>query len=680
MHRFAHALALFRLAASGQDVTFLPACAGDTCVKKPPRAADAPTKSISETGGWGFSYGPLPTRKSGRFPNDDMMTEAMQGQWGLGGRDDIAIMAQMGARMVRLYGSDPRFDGTKFLNHSNSWGLKIVAGMSDYPYEHGPGSCWTSNLDCYEAIRESYNFTLDSKGFLAQGKYHPALDTLVLTNEPDLKFMATGGKNYMRAVLSAFDGVLAAETEKGLDVTSPENIKFTAAFSYSVCPRCKHLLELRSMGCCVVCTTGGTEGTPCASLGAVGKAQEAGGMRCPAVRKPNFADDCPGLPMIMDLHFAMEDPSSVGYTFRTQGWKQAFDNRWIHSFNGFVGANALNKQFIQKYMQLPFNKGKPAEQMIKVFMGEYGDPHLAKDPAKLQADLERARALVEDKTNPFVAFNFFEYEVAFWKPCPDPAGWDHWEAIAWDDPIHAPNPPKDCSERLFGTFSVGDIPVSNTGGIDYDSRNVYTVDCVKPIFRGKPQAVAAAYGGSAPDTQVCQAGWQAKPTQYCVASRGDIDPLGAGLGWACDELGRMGHDCTEGRPSACSEDVYTQSDWAFSMYFELMKEKGSAESICNFGGVGIVTALPGRLDCMAVKTAVSTTESMPTTTGAVPPNPDRPPPQSGSLLGNWVWWALAAAALLLGIVLCVRARQQPTAARTVRQDSTASTEFEMARA
>ena len=78
--------------------------------------------------------------------------------------------------------------------------------------------------------------------------------------------------------------------------------------------------------------------------------------------------------------------------------------------------------------------------------------------------------------------------------------------------------------RLFGTFSVGDIPdswlwtkdlglslrfrvsglgfvkvpgrqanlsvvaqVSNTGGIDYDSRNVYTVDCVKPIFRGKPQ-------------------------------------------------------------------------------------------------------------------------------------------------------------------------------------------------
>ena len=44
-------------------------------------------------------YGPLPTRKVGRFPNDDMMTEAMQGQWG-DGRDDLAIMAEMGATMA----------------------------------------------------------------------------------------------------------------------------------------------------------------------------------------------------------------------------------------------------------------------------------------------------------------------------------------------------------------------------------------------------------------------------------------------------------------------------------------------------------------------------------------------------------------------------------------------------
>ena len=43
----------------------VPGCQGDES-----RAADAPTKHISETGGWGFSYGPLPTREQGRLDLD----------------------------------------------------------------------------------------------------------------------------------------------------------------------------------------------------------------------------------------------------------------------------------------------------------------------------------------------------------------------------------------------------------------------------------------------------------------------------------------------------------------------------------------------------------------------------------------------------------------------------------
>ncbi|CAE7018374.1 TDP1, partial [Symbiodinium sp. KB8] len=84
----------------------------------------------------------------------------------------------MGAKMLRLYGNDPRFDGKKFLDYANRWGLKVVAGISDYPYEHGPGKCWKNDLNCYEAIRESYSATLENKSFVAHGKYHPALDTL----------------------------------------------------------------------------------------------------------------------------------------------------------------------------------------------------------------------------------------------------------------------------------------------------------------------------------------------------------------------------------------------------------------------------------------------------------------------------------------------------------------------
>ena len=60
----------------------------------------------------------------------------------MSGAKDIAIIARMGAKMLRLYGNDPRFDGKKFLDYANRWGLKVVAGISDYPYEHGPGKCW----------------------------------------------------------------------------------------------------------------------------------------------------------------------------------------------------------------------------------------------------------------------------------------------------------------------------------------------------------------------------------------------------------------------------------------------------------------------------------------------------------------------------------------------------------
>jgi len=576
----------------------------------------------------------------------------------------------MGAKMVRLYGNDPRFDGKKFLDYANRWGLKVVAGISDYPYEHGPGKCWKNDLNCYEAIRESYSATLENKSFVAHGKYHPALDTLVLTNEPDLKFFGVPGRNYMKAVLSAFDGVLAAEKAKGLDVTSPDNIKFTAAFSYQVCPKCNHILELRSLGCCIDCAN------TCGTLGQVGKTQEDGGMRCPRVRKPFHADDCPGLPMIVDLHKAMEDPSSVGYSFQTEGWEQAFANRWIHSFNGFVGADALDQQFIQKYSKLPFNTNKPVDKMIKVFMGEYGDPNLARNPDLLKVDLEKARKLVEDKTNAFVGFNFFQYQVAYWKPCEDSAGWDRWEGEAWDNPMGKPVP-RGCNERLYGTFSLGDIQVSKTGGINYDSHNVYPIQCVKPIFRGKPEAIAAAYGGSAPNTAICEAGWEATPKQYCVASRGDIDPLGAGLGWVCDHLGQMGHDCTEGLPAACADDIYTKSDWAFSMYFELKKGEADAASICDFNGAGVVTALPGRLDCMAVKTLASTTSTAaaPTTTA----DPGRPKNSSG--LADKLWWFLAAAALVLGIIIFVRSRtgepNDSRSSRTVQRASDTHQEFEM---
>ncbi|CAE7678355.1 unnamed protein product [Symbiodinium sp. CCMP2456] len=112
------------------------------------------------------------------------------------------------------------------------------------------------------------------------------------------------------------------------------------------------------------------------------------------------------------------------------------------------------------------------------------------------------------------------------------------------------------------------------------------------------------------------------------------------------------------------------------MYFELKKGEADAASICDFDGAGVVTALPGRLDCMAVKISAGTTSS----TTAAAPDPGQPKDgKGGSVLADKLWWFLAAAALILGIILFVCSRTgQPNdsrSSRTVERDT--QQEFEM---
>ena len=88
--------------------------------------------------------------------------------------------------------------------------------------------------------------------------------------------------------------------------------------------------------------------------------------------------------------------------------------------------------------------------------------------------MKKAIALVKDKTNPFVGFNFFQYMIAYWKPCGDSDGFDKWLVKAWDNPKGTDFPTSiHCEERLFGTFQHGTIKLGKSGGIDYNSNNIY---------------------------------------------------------------------------------------------------------------------------------------------------------------------------------------------------------------
>lgn len=634
------------LGASAQGPELEPLCGdpADCGAKRPPRSASQPAKPLVETGGWGFSYGPIPLRHPGNFPNDDLMASWMQGQWSWQGRNDLGVMAGMGANTVRLYGNDPRESADDFFGQANGWGLKVIVGISDWPYIQAPDKCVGGENDCYESLQDHYGLLLKSGGVLDPSvgpRYHPALDTLIVINEPDLKIRYGGNvdKNYMKVVLSAFDGILAAEAAAGLDYTDKDSIKLTATWSYAVCSGCPDIRRLKDIGCCIPCT-----GDECTALGDAGKLPSEGGMRCTDPRKPNHEDDCPGLPMVVDLHAAVQRPESVGYTSRTPRWKEAFTNRWVHSLNAFVGAKVFDQQFLSKYSRL--TEVLEVETMPPVFLGEFGDPHQAKDSSALREDLRQMVELVKSPDNKLFAFNFFEFQAAYWKPCSkeEEEAWEQWYTLHWGEPQNAPPLPSGCAERNFGVFALGDITVGKTGKVGLEGNEAFSIPCIKPIFNGKPQAIAQAFGGSAPNTSICERGWEGRPAEHCVASRGaDLSALGKAVHWVCSELSQKGIDCQRGKPAACRDSEYSEADWFFSLFYEVSKAPGGDSGhLCDFGGAGVLTALPPQPECVQVRGAPTPGPS-PSPAPTTPPAPPRRTPHTYEVL------------FVVGAVLCVAA-------------------------
>merc|ERR1712232_118380 len=148
------------------------------------------------------------------------------------------------------------------------------------------------------------------------------------------------------------------------------------------------------------------------------------------------------------------------------------------------------------------------------------------------------------------------------------------------------------------------------------------VECLKPIFKAKPTAVANAYGGKVPDTSICEKGWAAAPKKYCVASRGGGHlNTQFGLGKVCDKLGEMGHSCGKNIPKSCENDDYGKADWAFSMFYEMEKTRivksgGKLQDACNWNG-SFISPVPLRPGCTL--TSVPAAPTKPPTKGPTPP-------------------------------------------------------------
>ncbi|CAK9087112.1 unnamed protein product [Durusdinium trenchii] len=252
------------------------------------------------------------------LPSEDMMQEGYEAQWGPSGRNDLGLMKALGANAVRLYhslGLDGKGSHQGFLNRAQKLKLNVMPGF----HSTEPAMC--DHFDCHDAWKAA---TLKGfkQGFLVDNRWHPAISTVILMNEPDFydnDALCTdrGAWCRVKAVLSAMDGLLQAEEEAQV---LPSDVKLTVTWSFAM------------------------------RTSIDGKVQG------------------PGTFGFQDMVAVMEDPSLVKYTPRTpmKKLREAFHSRWIHGLNTQAPWNFVS-DFVTNHYKLYDNFGG-----LPWFIGEYG--------------------------------------------------------------------------------------------------------------------------------------------------------------------------------------------------------------------------------------------------------------------------------------------------------------------
>jgi len=393
----------------------------------------------------GISYAPVPLRSPRLpmagypLPDDDFMSEHTEVLWGSQGRGDLAVMKSLGANAVRLYGNDASLDKRGFLDEAKRQGLNVIAGISDYPYLQMPGNCAKHTyLNCYSQVRAAYKANLE-RGFLldrdGEKVYHPALLTIILMNEPDLKFLPAGRpEHFCKALVSAFDAVLDAEQELGVVGPKPN---FTVTFSFGVCPHCYDFQYK------------------------------------------------PGLGQMAELRRAMRNPEFVNYTARNDLWK-AYQERFENSVNTANPADSLNNLFLK-----PYHEHFPG---VPVFIGEYHSPATHDQTA----DLQEIIRLASDESSLLKGLSFFEFQARYDKGGSElsfgmfglgdkPLGRfkltdNSLNYTAWClTPLAAPRHVDRCGDFFRDVEYVQDVPnlTSNVWGLGFDNTETPEDCCAK---------------------------------------------------------------------------------------------------------------------------------------------------------------------------------------------------------
>jgi len=310
----------------------------------------------------GIAYGALPCQSQtcgGRgLPSRDMAQAGYAAQWGSEGRGDLRVMAGLGANAVRMYhtlGLGAKQDHGAFLDEAQSLGLNVIPG---YHTEMVNEEDKCVDFDCFDAWKEATLKGFDV-GFKVGGAWHPAVAVLVLLNEPDFfdnfpKCSSRGAQCRVKAVISALDGVLAAEREAGVD---PGRVVLTATWSFASRTSIDGLV------------TG------------------------------------PGVFGFQDVVAAVADPSIANYTPRTasSGLREAFAKRWAHGLN-----TQSPWDFVDEIISKDYARFEPTPW----FIGEYGAN--GQPASVIESDLQSMRRTASRGVG-FKGAGIFQFQTAYEK-------------------------------------------------------------------------------------------------------------------------------------------------------------------------------------------------------------------------------------------------------------------------
>jgi len=284
---------------------------------------------------------------------------------GAHGRDDLGTLARVGANAVRVdsaFGLESKHDHGAFLTRAQELGLHVLLGF------HTQMLC--PKYDCFDSWKRAAGIGLDH-GYKNGSGWHSAVSMLILQDNPDgLNFGGvtpqecgddghTEAECRVKAVLSAMDGVLMAEKERGVKGT----VNMTVAWSSDI----KDSIDGKCM-------------------------------------------QCIGMYGFQDMVAGAADPSIAGYKLRStkKDFQAAFANRWTHSINSAATWAYIKEQVSDKYVDKGF---APKPWFLAEFKGS------GISSSQLTKDLQ---SMTEEGANKgyFMGANIYQFQNDYTNPNP----------------------------------------------------------------------------------------------------------------------------------------------------------------------------------------------------------------------------------------------------------------------